>query len=339
MARVYQSRALIDPSLYQLSGQLMNERIRQEHDRRKMLVDALSRAGADIGKTINSGIEAYKQRKDELGRDAYLKRVLEQNPEYAQYAENPFFKAGMHEFVRTGSSSPLMAFLGQENTRKIAEAAAEQRKAEATERANIEKAKAVKELAIKQATAKGQIDDLLLKASEAYDEGYDDKGNAYVERAQRLANAYEIADFDPEGFKTSEMAGRDKRKASRLFRAQIEDEIAKGLPKDSDLLVMRQTVANAYNSGQLTKSDYDKLDEELRGSKTVQGQFREGARNTRVNIQNKKIEAKQEEQDAADKALKDLQAGEPIFGKAESVFLKVYGKDPAKMELYHKVND
>lgn len=288
MARIYQSRAMIDPSLYQMTGQLMNERIRQEHERRQPLIEALQAAIAGAGKSVDEGM-------DQLGRDRYLKRVLAQNPEYAQYAENPFFKAGMHEFVRTGSASPLMSFLGQENTRKIAEAAAAQRKAEATERANIEKAKSAKELAIKQATAKGQIDDLLLKASEAYDEGYDDKGNAYVERAQRLANAYEIADFDPEGFKTSEMAGRDKRKASRLFRAQIEDEIAKGLPKDSDLLVMRQTVANAYNDGQLTKSDYDKLDEELRGSKTVQGQFREGARNTRVNIQNETIKKNEED--------------------------------------------
>jgi hypothetical protein len=245
-----------------------------------------------------------------MGRDRYLKRVMEENPEFAEYATNPFFKAGMHEFVRTGSSSPLMAFLGQENTRKIAEAAAAQRQAEATERANIEKAKAGRELAIKQATAKGQIDDLLLKASEAYDEGYDDKGNAYVERAQRLANAYEIADFDPEGFKTSEMAGRDKRKDSRLYRAQIEDEIAKGLTKDSDLLVMRQTVANAYNDGKLTKTDYEKLDEELRGSETVQGQFRKGARDTRVDIQNQSIKKAEEEKqktiELAKKAQKKL---------------------------------
>ena len=306
MARVYQSRAMIDPSLYRLMADRTDARIRQEHEFRKPVLDMLNAAIAQGGKSIDEAV-------DQLGRDRYLKRVMAQNPEYAQYAENPFFKAGMHEFVRTGSSSPLMAFLGQENTRKIAEAAAAQRKAEATERANIEKAKSARELAIKQATAKGQIDDLLLKASEAYDEGYDDKGNAYVERAQRMADAYEITDFDPEGFKTSELAGRDKRKASRLFRAQIEDEIAKGLPKDSDLLVMRQTVANAYNDGQLTKSDYDKLDEELRGSKTVQGQFREGARNTRVSIQNKKIEDQEKHKtetiDLAKKAKEKLDKG------------------------------
>ena len=284
MARVYQSRGLIDPTMYQLMSNNMNERIRQDRESRRPVVEMLQGAVTTLG-------SAYDDWSKQMGRDRYLKRVMEENPEFAEYAKNPFFKAGMHEFVRTGSASPLMQFLGQENTRKIAEAAAEQRKAEATERANIEKAKADRELAIKQATAKGQIDDLLLKASEAYDEGYDDKGNAYVERAQRLANAYEIADFDPEGFKTSEMAGRDKRKDSRLFRAQIEDEIAKGLPTDSALLVMRQTIAN----GQLTKTDYEKLDEELRGSETVQGQFRKGARDTRVNIQNDKIKKDEED--------------------------------------------
>ena len=303
MARVYQSRGLIDPSMYQLMSNNMNERIRQDRESRRPVVEMLQGAVTTLG-------SAYDDWSKQMGRDRYLKRVMEENPEFAEYAKNPFFKAGMHEFIRTGSASPLMQFLGQENTRKIAEAAAEQRKAEATERANIEKAKADRELAIKQATAKGQIDDLLLKASEAYDEGYDDKGNAYVERAQRLANAYEIADFDPEGFKTSEMAGRDKRKASRLYRAQLENEIAKGLQKDSDLLVMRQTIANAYNNGQLTKTDYDKLDEELRGSETVQGQFRKGARDTRVNIQNDKIKKDEEEKqktiELAKKAQKKL---------------------------------
>lgn len=306
MARVYQSRGLIDPSMYQLMSNNMNERIRQDRESRRPVVEMLQGAVTTLG-------SAYDDWSKQKGRDRYLKRVMEENPEFAAYAQNPFFKAGMHEFVRTGSASPLMSFLGQENTRKLAEAAAEQRKAEATERANIEKAKAARELAIKQATAKGQIDDLLLKASEAYDEGYDDKGNAYVERAQRMADAYEISDFDPEGFKTSEMAGRDKRKDSRLFRAQIEDEIAKGLSKDSDLLVMRQTIANAYNDGKLTKTDYEKLDEELRGSETVQGQFRKGARDTRVGIQNEKIkkgeEDKQKTIDLANKAQKKLDSG------------------------------
>lgn len=288
MARVYQSRGLIDPSMYQLMSNNMNERIRQDRESRRPVVEMLQGAVTTLG-------SAYDDWSKQMGRDRYLKRVMEENPEFAKYAKNPFFKAGMHEFVRTGSASPLMQFLGQENTRKLAEAAAAQRQAEATQRQEAETQRKAREDAIKQATAKGQIDDLLLKASEAYDEGYDDKGNAYVERAQRLANAYEIADFDPEGFKTSEMAGRDKRKASRLFRAQIEDEIAKGLPKDSDLLVMRQTVVNAYNDGKLTKTDYEKLDEELRGSETVQGQFRKGARDTRVGIQNDKIKKDEED--------------------------------------------
>lgn len=303
MARVYQSRGLIDPSMYQLMSNNMNERIRQYRESRRPAVEMLQGAVTTLG-------SAYDDWSKQKGRDRYLKRVMEENPEFAEYARNPFFKAGMHEFVRTGSASPLMQFLGQENTRKLAEAAAAQRQAEAQQRLAVETERKAREDAIKQATAKGQIDDLLLKASEAYDEGYDDKGNAYVERAQRMADAYGISDFDPEGFKASELAGRDKRKDSRMFRAQIEDDIAKGFHKDSDLLVMRQTVANAYNDGKLTKSDYEKLDEELSGSETVQGQFRKGARDTRVGIQNDQIkkdeEDKQKTIELAKKAQKKL---------------------------------
>lgn len=114
MARIYQSRALIDPSLYQLSGQLMNERIRQEHERRKMLSDAITAAGEGLGKTINSGIEEYKTRQDEAARKEYIDQVMADNEEFAKYQNNPFFKAGVNEFIRTGASSPLMSFLSSE---------------------------------------------------------------------------------------------------------------------------------------------------------------------------------------------------------------------------------
>jgi len=113
MARIYQSRALIDPSLYQLSGQLMNERIRQEHERRKMLSDAITAAGEGLGKTINSGLEEYKARQEQAARQEYLDKVMEDD-EFAKYRNNPFFKAGANEFVRTGASSPLMSFLSSE---------------------------------------------------------------------------------------------------------------------------------------------------------------------------------------------------------------------------------
>lgn len=116
MARIYQSRALIDPSLYQLSGQLMNERIRQEHERRKMLSDAITAAGEGLGKTINSGIEEYKTRQDEAARKEYIDQVMADNEEFAKYQNNPFFKAGVNEFIRTGASSPLMSFLSSERT-------------------------------------------------------------------------------------------------------------------------------------------------------------------------------------------------------------------------------
>lgn len=114
MARIYQSRALIDPSLYQLSGQLMNERIRQEHERRKMLSDAITAAGEGLGKTINSGIEEYKAKQEEAARKEYLDQVMADNEEFAKYQNNPFFKAGVNEFIRTGASSPLMSFLSSE---------------------------------------------------------------------------------------------------------------------------------------------------------------------------------------------------------------------------------
>lgn len=107
MARVYQSRGLIDPSMYQLMSNNMNERIRQDRESRRPVVEMLQGAVTTLG-------SAYDDWSKQKGRDRYLKRVLEDNPEFAKYKDNPFFKAGMHEFVRTGESSPLMSFLSAE---------------------------------------------------------------------------------------------------------------------------------------------------------------------------------------------------------------------------------
>lgn len=107
MARVYQSRGLIDPTMYQLMSNNMNERIRQDRESRRPVVEMLQGAVTTLG-------SAYDDWSKQKGRDRYLKRVMEENPEFEKYKSNPFFKAGMHEFVRTGESSPLMSFLSAE---------------------------------------------------------------------------------------------------------------------------------------------------------------------------------------------------------------------------------
>lgn len=312
MARIYQSRALIDPSLYQLSGQLMNERIRQEHERRKMLSDAITAAGEGLGKTINSGLEEYNKRKQETDRANYLNSVLAENPEYAQYTSNPFFKAGMNEFVRTGSASPLMAFLGQENTRKIAEEAAAARRLEAGQRLEIEQKKAEKEAGIQKANANDKLEGIKRQITDAYDRGEDEKAESLLRSGAKLAEAHGL-DFDYEQAKADAVAGRERRRQSRIVRSQIENELRKGLRTDNDIAVLRDTVINAYNEGKLVRADFDELDKELAGQMSIEGQYREGAVKTGIELHNEDIKKNKEDKEKtlelADAAIEKLKKG------------------------------
>lgn len=325
MARIYQSRALIDPSLYQLSGQLMNERIRQEHERRKMLSDAITAAGEGLGKTINSGIEEYNKRKQEEGRADYLNSVLAENPEYAKYTSNPFFKAGMNEFIRTGSASPLMAFLGQENTRAIAEEAAAARRQESSQRLAIEQEKARKETELRQANANEKLENIKRQITDAYDRGEDEKADSLLRSGAKLAEANGL-DFDYEQAKTDAVAGRERRRQSRIVRSQIENELKKGLRTDSDVAVLRDTVINAYNEGKLVRSDFDELDKELAGQMSIEGQYREGAVKTGVELNNEEIRKKKEEKEKtlelADVAIDKLKKGYKLTKSQQDAYDK-----------------
>lgn len=306
MARIYQSRAMIDPSLYQMTGQLMNERIRQEHERRQPLIEALQAAIAGAGKSVDEGM-------DQLGRDRYLKRVLAQNPEYAQYAENPFFKAGMHEFVRTGSASPLMQFLGQENTRKIAEAAAAQRQAEATQRQEAATERQAKEDAIKAADAQSRINDYLVKAQSAVDEGKDAQAKMYVDNAAQIAGAYGLP-FSADKYLGEATAERQKKAESLQNRMYLESQLnPQDVTTEEELGMFLRNAAEFHRQGKLNDKDFLELKAAADKFVTDEAKAKENVEQTYREITGDKIKKNEEDKqktiDLAKKALEKQKKG------------------------------
>lgn len=299
MARIYQSRAMIDPSLYQMTGQLMNERIRQEHERRQPLIEALQAAIAGAGKSVDEGL-------DQLGRDRYLKRVLANNPDFAKYTDNPFFKAGMHEFVRTGSASPLMSFLGQENTRKIAEAAAKQRQAEAQQRLEAEKTRKEKEDAIKSADAQSRINDYLVKAQSAVDEGKDAQAKMYVDNAAQIAGAYGLP-FSADKYLGEATAERQKKAESLQNRMYLESQLnPQDVTNEEELGMFLRNAAEFHRQGKLNDKDFLEIKAAADKFVTDEAKAKENVKQTYRGIASDKIkkgeEDKQKTIDLAKKA-------------------------------------
>lgn len=332
MARVYQSRGLIDPNMYRLMSDNMNERIRQDRESRRPVIEMLQGAIAQGGKSIDEAV-------DQLGRDRYLKRVLAQNPEYAQYAQNPFFKAGMHEFVRTGSASPLMQFLGQENTRKIAEQAAEQRAYESEQRYLDSLERQHREDAIKRANAEAEVEGLRQKATAAANEGRYAEAEMYDKQAWLKAKANGV-DAGSGDYIDAIKKENEAKTASMNNRIELEGQLnSRYITTDDDLQKYKQNIRAFHDKGLINDADYKKLLESADSFETEETKNRKSAQDTGRGIRKKRTETNAEEKDKADAAWAKLQQGRAIFGADESVFLKVYKDDKEKMAKYHEVND
>ena len=303
MSRVYQSRGLIDPNMYRLMSDNMNERIRQDRESRRPVIEMLQGAIAQGGKSIDEAV-------DQLGRDRYLKRVMEENPEFAEYAKNPFFKASMHEFVRTGSASPLMQFLGQENTRKIAEAAAAQRQAESAQRLEAERARKEREDAIKSADAQSRINDYLVKAQSAVDEGKDAQAKMYVDNAAQIASAYSLP-FSADKYLGEATMERQKKAESLQNRMYLESQLnPQDVATEEDKNMFLRNAAEFHRQGKLNDKDFLDLKSSADKFVTDEAKSKENVKQTYRGITSDKIKKDEEEKqktiDLARKAQKKL---------------------------------
>ena len=332
MARVYQSRGLIDPNMYRLMSDNMNERIRQDRESRRPVVEMLQGAVTTLG-------SAYDDWSKQMGRDRYLKRVMEENPEFAEYAKNPFFKAGMHEFVRTGSASPLMQFLGQENTRKIAEQAAEQRNYESQIRYLDNLERHHREDTLKRANAEAEVEGLRQKAAAAANEGKYAEAEMYDKQAWLKAKGNGIYAGSGDYIEAIKQENEAKT-ASMNNRIYLEGQLnSKDITTDDDLQKYKQNIRAWHDDGKINDADYKKLLDSADSFKTEETKNRESAQDTGRDIRNTNTKLNAEDKRKADAAWAKLKEGYTIFGDEEAIFLKVYGEDKNKMAKYHAVND
>ena len=235
---------------------------------------------------------------------------MEENPEFAEYAKNPFFKAGMHEFIRTGSASPLMQFLGQENTRKIAEAAAAQRQAESAQRLEAERTRKEREDAIKSADAQSRINDYLVKAQSAVDEGKDAQAKMYVDNAAQIASAYNLP-FSADKYLGEATMERQKKAESLQNRMYLESQLnPQDVATEEEKNMFLRNAAEFHRQGKLNDKDFLDLKSSADKFVTDEAKSKENVKQTYRGITSDKIKEDEEEKqktiDLAKKAQKKL---------------------------------
>lgn len=339
MARVYQSRGLIDPSMYQLMSNNMNERIRQDRESRRPVVEMLQGAVTTFG-------SAYDDWSKQMGRNRYLKRVMEENPEFEKYKSNPFFKAGMHEFIRTGESSPLMSFLSAERAAAEKEETKKWHDAVRAEQARERYAKNLELFNSADTETKKQQ---YMLANQALEQEFGPIFGQQMEDYAKAAAADEVAArqlaYELEQDKKEKEAKERQSDSTKYWIQQnimptgsVKGE-GKGKNRKSAETVRGEIAEFINRNPDLNDDDKKELLDKLFGNKT-QNELNQSARDSAVSSdEGKKVTTSLEEKAKADAAWTKLQEGRAVFGEEESVFLKVYGNDKNKMAKYHAVND
>lgn len=210
MARVYNSRALLDPTMIQMVGNRADQNVAFENALKERNAGNLRNVLLGAGKLADQKIGEY-QRAKEVGNWNF---------------NDPIARAAREEYIRTGSSQPMMSY-------EMQQMAAAQRDADAVKRA--EEAKRSKALhdAVTLRSDRDKHNEYQTLMYKAMDEGRLADAQAYKEKMTGLENFYKenYPEFDNPFGKSAESMWQAREEEKNLKAAQ-EAEIAKEKAKE-----------------------------------------------------------------------------------------------------------
>ena len=280
MAKIYASRNLLDPNMLSLARQAMNDRITQDRDSRRRMVDAITGAVGKTGELFDDW--AKRQYEEDLGRQryAYLKRVTP-----SEYMTDPMYKAAMHEFARTGSSAPLSVYMLGKETReanRIAKAEQDAEKKAREERdfqlavAGAQETYAKRQQAMLKAIDEGRHQDAEIerKALQALEDKYSRDGvSPFGDTAEAITEA-RIAER-----KAKEEA--DAAEQARLLKATTFEADLPTSYKDVD--AQKATIKSILNNPDLTDPEKTEMIKKVMARGNTQGKLGEALQTSGVN--------------------------------------------------------
>ena len=124
MARIYNpTRSMLDSGIFNTMNTSMQNRIQNEANRNKLMAESTRNMLSGIGKAIDNGIDAWKQKALEKQR---YEEIM--NQATIKQQADPVFMAAVRDYAKTGSSNPILQYTANQEM-------AEARKREA-EKAN-----------------------------------------------------------------------------------------------------------------------------------------------------------------------------------------------------------
>ena len=132
MARIYQTRNLLDPQMIAMANQSQQNQYNAGHNRIGNITNAVGNALTGLAQ---AGTDAYNTYKENEARDLRERTVNSWNIDPV-FANDPVFKAAREEYIRTGSTGPLSQLKMQMEAAKARENELAIRKQEAAALAN-----------------------------------------------------------------------------------------------------------------------------------------------------------------------------------------------------------
>lgn len=288
MAKVYNSRSLIDPNMYSVMNQQIQNRVTNQLNRDKMLGDSVRHMLTGIGSTVDEAYTNWKNKKEEQAR---YDQIMGQST-IAQQSD-PNYIAAVKDYAKTGNAQPITSYmLGKE--------AAEARKLEAQKRedaAAAEKArndairlendrtdylKAQKSMMDSMAAGDYTTAEIYKSQMNAIEKRYepgtfgsssDDLYNARKKAIEEAAAKKEIEERDERMMRESEALEKKEaeEKAANSYsnRIFIETEVIPNLKNVQNKAEAKAQIERLYNDGQLSMEDRKALHAKIDGTETV----------------------------------------------------------------------
>ena len=279
MAKVYNSRSLIDPNMYSVMNQQIQNRVANQLNRDKMVGDSVRHMLTGIGSAVDDAYTNWKNKKEEQAR---YDQIMGQST-IAQQSD-PNYIAAVKDYAKSGNSQPITSYmLGKEaaEAKKAADA-----QAKATQDWHDRNQKMA---------AEDKNDKLRKEALAAQDAGNYTEAEYLTNQANRLKTAWAERGYDiGEDFSSIlDAAKKDKEEAAEKQRIketseQLKAEDAQRMKEDSynqriwyetevlpnlkninDKGDAKRQVERLYAAGQLTDEDRKALHAKIDGTETV----------------------------------------------------------------------
>ena len=285
MARIYQSRNLLDPSLLSVAEQKKQQYIQNNRDYLNKQTEAINTALQGIGKAATDAYGRYSRRNlVEDAESGYDKWDKAKQDEYNTMKADPYYKAAVDKFIQTGDPSSMNAYKqnvlmqkmkADEATKKAEDAAKAAEWHEnvqfGTDQANVAKLTSQMYEALDKGNLAGA--EAIQQQIKSYEDKWAPKNRNFGNTAEAMLKARqeEIQTKADEEMGAKNLKSlQEADEADRKYRAElfINEKIPKLFGKETDKNAVYADIQGAVESGLLKPEEATKLMQEVRNAES-----------------------------------------------------------------------